>query len=174
MKDLRSQIEKIYEDNFDETCRKFSGALTVELIRQRLKKIGIPVSPRDVFIKGVPIEIDLLIPKPGARPGHNIIYEPEDVVAVLEIKYRGAFSREARDATRDNFRKIKRHNERIQCIYLAVTETRGYKWAVYQKDLGFPAYTLNWWSNTTKKHTQSRGWDKLVDRLSQAIKKYDE
>lgn len=171
MKDLRTQIEDIYFENFGgETCKKFSGTLTVELIRQRLKKSGIPVSPRDVFIKGLGIEIDLVIPRPGTLPAHNIIYNPEDVVAALEVKYRGAFSSQALDNTKANFQRIKQVDKRIQCIYVAVVETRGYKWAVTRKNLGFPAYTLYWYSNKTHEHQPSRDWEKLVNRLAQAIK----
>ena len=50
---------------FGVKCSKFTGALTIEVLRLHLKRNGIPVSRRDVFIKGVGIEVDLIIPRPG-------------------------------------------------------------------------------------------------------------
>jgi hypothetical protein len=58
--------------------------LTVELIRDELKRAGLRISARDVFIKNVPVEIDLLIPKAEAKPEHGILYNPEDVLVVFE------------------------------------------------------------------------------------------
>ncbi len=169
MGDLREQIERIYEEAFpEEVCRKFSGALTIELIRKRLKERGIPVSPRDMFIQGLPLEIDLIIPKRSSRLVHNVLYRPEDVAAVLEIKYRGSFGSDALERTRANFQRIRQFSRQIQCFYVAVIETRGYKWAVYRKNLGFPAYTLYWWSNKSKVYAESKDWDKLVSRLASA------
>ena len=175
MQDLRTQIEYLYSENFGEaTCKKFSGTLTVELIRQRLRKNGIPVSPRDVFIKGLGIEIDLLIPRPGILPAYNVIYRPEDVIAALEVKYRGAFGSQALENTKANFERIKQLDKRVQCIYVTVVETIGYKWAVTRKNLGFPAYTLYWYSNKTQEYRRSKDWEKLVDRLTQTIRNSQE
>ena len=175
MQDLRAQIEGLYFKNFGgKTCKKFSGSLTVELIRQRLKKSGIPVSPRDVFIKGLGIEIDLVIPRPGILPAYNVIYNPEDVTAALEVKYRGAFGSQALDNTKANFQRIQQLDKRIQCIYVTVVETIGYKWAVTRKNLGFPAYTLYWYSNKTQEYRPSEDWEKLVNRLTQAIRNLQE
>ena len=170
MGNLREEIERIYEEAFpDEVCRKFSGALTVELIRKRLKASGIPVSPRDVFIHGLPLEIDLIIPRRNSRLVHNILYRSEDIAAVLEIKYRGSFGSDALERTRANFQRIRQFSSQIQCFYVAVIETKGYKWAVYRKNLGFPAHTLYWWSNKSKVYTESKDWNKLVLRLASLI-----
>jgi hypothetical protein len=46
-------------------CGKFGGAATVEIVKHGLSKEGISTSARDVFIKGVPLEIDLLVPRRG-------------------------------------------------------------------------------------------------------------
>jgi hypothetical protein len=163
---LREEIESIYENTYpDSYVKKFSGALTVELIRRALKRRGIPVSKRDVFIENVPIEIDLIIPKKSARPKFDLIYKPSDVLAVLEIKYRGAFGSQGLESTQSNFRRIKQKLANVECIYLTVVETRGYKWAVYRKNLGFRAYTLFWWSDSRKDYFESRDWAKLVPFL---------
>ena len=169
MRDLLQEHKTVYCKTFEETyCKKFSGALAVELIRHDLKRAGIPVSPRDVFIKGVDIEIDLVIPKRGARPKYNLVYRPEDVVAALEVKYRGVFDNQGIDRIRANFHRIQRSNRQIQCLYVTVTETKGYKGAVYSTKLGYPAYTLYWYSDRTKEHRASGDWVKLLNRLAQA------
>jgi len=41
------------ENEFQAKCKKFSGTLTVETIRNALKEKGIFTSPRDVFIEGL-------------------------------------------------------------------------------------------------------------------------
>ena len=41
-------------------CRKFSGHVAVEIMKQVLAEKGIETSARDVFIRGLPIEWDLL------------------------------------------------------------------------------------------------------------------
>lgn len=83
-------ISKAKKD-FGVKCAKFTGAVTVEVIKYALEKHGIFTSPRDVFIKNLPIEIDLLIPKTGAVPEYDAIYDPNDVLVVLEIKNYGSF-----------------------------------------------------------------------------------
>jgi len=48
----------------------------VEVIRQALLDDGIPVSSRDVFIRGIPIEFDLIVPRHDASPpADRILYE---------------------------------------------------------------------------------------------------
>ena len=41
--------------------RKFSGEMTAELMKRVLTDEGVPTSARDVFIRGVPIEINLVV-----------------------------------------------------------------------------------------------------------------
>ncbi len=52
-------------------CNKFEGHLAVETLKQALADEGIASSARDVFVKGVPVELDLLIPRIGASPLFN-------------------------------------------------------------------------------------------------------
>lgn len=170
MKNLHTELLRIYEEVFpDVYCKKFSGALAVELIRQALIRSGIPVSPRDVFIRGVDIEIDLIVPRRGARPKHNLVYEPEDVVAALEVKYRGMFF-DGIIKLKANFRKIILANKRIQCMYVTLIETKGYKGAVLTRNLGYPAYTLNWWYASKKDKKPSGDWEKLTGRLKSVLR----
>jgi len=55
-------------EGFGCRCQKFSGALTVQIIRRALEKHGVRASPRDVFMRGLPFEIDVLVAKRGTEP----------------------------------------------------------------------------------------------------------
>ena len=66
--------------------RQFSGAVCVSLLKETLYKKGYSTSEKDVFIKGVPIEIDLLLVKPNSKPSYGVLWNPEDVIAAFEIK----------------------------------------------------------------------------------------
>ena len=168
--ELNDYIWDAYCQTFeDETCAKFCGSFTAEEIRKRLKGQGLPVSQQNVFVRNVPIEIDLLIPRPGARAKlHNLVYEPEDVVAVLEIKYRGTFSGDAVSRIQENFQRIQQANRQISCFYVTVTETLGYKHAITRRNLGYPAYTLYWY--TKGKHKKTDDWAKLVAQLRRKVR----
>jgi|HubBroStandDraft_6_1064221.scaffolds.fasta_scaffold668781_2 hypothetical protein len=48
-------------------CGKFAGAATVEILKQALADEGLPTSVRDVFIKGLPVEWDIVVPLPLAE-----------------------------------------------------------------------------------------------------------
>ena len=120
---------------------KFTGAVTIEIIREHLKAHGFSVSPRDVFIKGIPLEIDLLIVKPKTVPEHGILYHPDDVLAALEIKARGCYGEKARDRVGESFQRLSRAGH-IWCAYLTVVEQEHYKWSVTTESIGFPAYTM--------------------------------
>jgi hypothetical protein len=169
MNQLHDHIWEIYSKAFEEvSCPKFCGAFTAEEIRKRLKSYNLPVSRQDVFIRNVPIQIDLLIHRPKASVRyHGLMYEPEDVLAVLEIKYRGTFSADAIGRIHDNFQAIQRANKAIACFYLTVVETRGYKNAVTSQKLGYPAYTLYWYGKGRYKGTNA--WNKLVMRLKKKV-----
>jgi hypothetical protein len=52
----------IAKRDFGMKCYKYAGAITVEVLRLALQHYGFLVSERDVFICGVPFEIDLLMP----------------------------------------------------------------------------------------------------------------
>jgi hypothetical protein len=161
---------------FGARCKKYVGAVTVELIKRALQENGINTSPCDVFIKGLPIEIDLLIPKAGIEPENGILYRPEDVLVVLEIKHYGAYGEEAVRRIRENFQAIQRCNKEIRCLYITLSERRGYKWAVTEDEdslgyLGHPAFILFWRSGSGKKEKwESPGdWQRLVDTIAPVL-----
>jgi hypothetical protein len=161
--------------NFGAKCSKHSGAVTVELIRHALKKHGIETSSRDVYIKGVPIEIDFLVVKLGVVPEHGLIYQPEDVLAAFEIKNSGTFGEKAVGSIKRCFSLIKQSNPKIYCAYVTIAERQSYKWAVREENLGSPAYTLFWHSGSDKKirHEPTGDWQRLVNDLQKLNLKID-
>jgi hypothetical protein len=106
---------------------KLTGALTIEVVRNRLLKSGFTVSPRDVFINGNPTEFDTLVVRPTAKPEFGIVYEPLDVAAVVEIKFSGVYSQNVLPHLRQLFGRVKEAHPHIQCIYLTVCENRKYE-----------------------------------------------
>jgi hypothetical protein len=157
----------IYQEkhNFGIKCKKFSGSLTVELIRQTLLENNLEVSQRDVFIRGIDVEIDLLIAKRGVIPIYRLYYNAEDVLAVIEIKAMGSFGESTITKTRDNFSKITQNNN-IYCAYVTLTERKGFKWAVTTEKLGFPAFTLFWHQgNDIENAEPSSDYQLLLDKL---------
>jgi hypothetical protein len=122
--------------------RKYTGAATVEVLRDHLGRHGLVTSTRDVYIRGLPIEIDLLLPRPRAGAVHGILYEPQDVVFVLEVKASGSFGEQSQQAVRRTFERVWQAAG-VGCGYVTIWERRGYKWAVTDESLGgFKAYTL--------------------------------
>ena len=80
------------------------------MIRDAFKKEGFTVSERDVYIKGIPIENDLMVLRPGIKSENRILYDHEDILVVLEIKSRGSFGKSIIEGIRKNFNLIKAIN----------------------------------------------------------------
>ena len=161
--DIRNSINKAKE-RFGLTCRKCAGALTVEIIRHALLKIGIRVSRRDVFIRGVPLEIDFLVPGPHARPSNGLVYRSADVLAIVEVKNAGSFGKPTIETIQQNFKVIRKANRRIRCCYLTVAERRGFRWAVTSRNSGGNAYTMFWHHGSGKNlaYDPSGDWDRFL------------
>lgn len=160
------------KENFGSKCSKYRGTLTVELIRQALKKEGFIVSERDVFIKGIPIENDLIISKVGSKPENRILYNKEDVLAVLEIKSRGIWGKSAIDRIRKNFDLIKSNNKNIKCLYMTLSDRKSYKWKATEANINSPAYTLFWHTGPENKlrFEPTGDWTRLVSTIRKITK----
>lgn len=161
------------KDNFGPKCKKFSGSLTVEIIRQKLENHGICVSPRDVFIRGLGVEIDFLIPIKKVNPEYSILYEPLDVLVVFEIKNRSLFEKADVDRIRDKFQKIICINDKIKSAYVTLIEWEDYfKKVVTSENLGFPVYTLFWDKGSGKnyKRDSTSDWKKLLGDIKRWVK----
>lgn len=177
MEDLRQEIQRAFDASYpDCACRaprernKLRGALTVEILKARLEELGLPVSPRDVFIRGLPIEIDLLIPKRESVTLHNCVYEPKDVLAVLEVKFSGAYNEQTCPTIKAIFERVRSVGPHIQCIYVTVCERASYKWKVTSERLGFPAFTLYWEGPKAAQYQESGEWSRLVEMLAKPVR----
>jgi len=174
--DIRKRVNELKREfdpkkEFGRSINKFSGAITVEAIREVLQNEGIPVSPRDVFIKGVPIEIDLLIPSPRKTQESKLLYAPEEVLAVLEIKNAGSFGEKTINTTRDNFNRIKQIAAKALCCYVALAERRNFKDAVKDENIRpFKAYTLFEHDNSGN-YKPTGEWKKLLEDLREVIRR---
>ena len=153
MDDPRELLDHIIaaKEQFGPKCGKYAGAVTVEVFRGALMSIGHSVSPRDSFIRGIPIEVDMLIVRPDASPQHNCLYEPSDVLAAVEVKNYGSFGDATIAATKANFDRI-RGETGVRCCYVTLAERRGFKWAITSENIGYPAFTL--FTHTGSKNVQ--------------------
>ena len=83
-----------------QSLKKLHGALTAEMIRDELLNYFIqhqlPFKPskQNVYIVGLANEFDILIAKVNAEPTMGILYKPEDVVAIIEVKSAGLINPE--------------------------------------------------------------------------------
>ncbi len=128
--------------SFGSQCKKFTGAVTTEVLRKYLCGIGLNVSARDTYIRTVPIEVDLMILRPGATGQLGLVYEPKDILCAFEVKNNGAYGEQTTPSIRKNFDAIRAANPFIQCAYVSIGEQCNYKHAVTSSGLGYPAFTL--------------------------------
>ncbi len=155
---------------FGPTCLKFVGAMTIEVLREALLEEGIPTSPRDVFIRGIPVEIDLVVPRPQQQPTMGLLYEPNQVAAVLEVKNHGLFGESALSKIKKDFTCCKDKNKGIFCAYVTFEEQCGYRWAATAEKLGFPCFTLAWRKSAGKPLEPTEDWATLVEVLHGGLK----
>jgi len=164
-------FNKIWNMRKKTKCTKFVGALTIEVLRKELTKLGFNVSNRDVFVEGVLNELDLLIVKAGKQPEENILHRSDDVLAVLEIKFRGSYGKASFNKIREVFDSVKRANNRIECFYISVSENKNYKYRVTRENLGYDCFELltretNLESALKRNRITPTGdWNKLLSKL---------
>ena len=153
---------------FGPKCAKFSGAIAAEYVRAQLRNEGIAVSSPDVFIKGLPIELDLIVPRKGTIPRLGVLYESADVRAVLEVKNCGCFGEQAVKSVRTTFKRIRKRLPGVTCIYVTLEERPTYKCVVTDTDVGAPACTLAWHKDTNGPYWPTTDWRRLVSLLHKA------
>lgn len=149
-------------------CPKYTGVVTVEYLQRALSQQGIATSPANVFIEGLPIEIDLIVPKEGATPKHGSLYKPEDVVAALEVKFYGAFGTEALDRLQHNLKKIQSVNRSIWCAYVTLMERQTW-WTKTKEHVTLPAYCLFWHDSNGPDYISTGNWREFVGELKRQI-----
>jgi len=159
-------VERVKRE-FGVKCNKYAGAITVQTLRRALQERGFSVSERDVFIRGIPVEIDLLIPTPLAEPQNGILYEPSQVSVVFEVKNYGSFGAPTVETVRRSFSRIRGANDQIACLYVTLSEREGYIHAVKPEPPGFDAFTLFWHTGSweARIHTSSGDWERLLAKL---------
>lgn len=78
-------------------AKKLQGAIAVELLKQEIDTYletsnkPLKASAVNSYIAGSKYEYDLLIVKNNAVPYMNLLYSPDDVIAILECKAGGLF-----------------------------------------------------------------------------------
>lgn len=147
---------------------KLTGALATEVVREHLLLEGFQVSQRDVFIRGLPAELDLLIYS-GAKPENGLIYEPTDVRGILEIKYSGIYDRQVIPRLRDCFAAIRSKCPTVFCACGVIHERQGFRFAATSTDLGHPVYTLHWWSGKRRNARNTGEWERLIKDLRSCL-----
>jgi hypothetical protein len=149
---------------FGAKCTKYIGAVTVELIREALRNQGLTVSARDTFILGVPVEVDLILPRPDASCEHGLLYRPEDVLIALEIKNSGVYGADALDHIKQAFDLIRKGDPAIWCAYITLTERKGYKYAATSENIGASTYTLFWHNGSSigRRYESTGDWERLL------------
>ena len=154
-----------FEDIPPKLRTKLTGSLAVEVLREHLRESGLPVSQRDVFIRGVKHELDLVVPSPDSRPSHNLIFEPSDVRAVLEVKYSGVYNRQVVPGLKACFDSIKSRCPHVFCACVVVQEREGFRFAANSAELEHPVYTLHLWSGSRENARDTGEWQNLIKAL---------
>ncbi len=140
-------------------CGKFAGAATVEIVKGALAEEALLASVRDVFIRGLPIEWDLVIPRPLAQPSLNgLLYEPVDVACALEIKLSGLHGKEDAPRIASNFQLAKAVG--VSCAYVTLGERKSYRHKACEENLSFPIFTITWHTSNTL--TDTGDWGRLL------------
>src|ERR1035437_5440630 len=141
--------------------------MTIELVKRVLAHEGIATSARDVFVRGIPLEIDLIVPRRGQEPTLGLLYEPQQVAAALEIKKSGTFGRQSLQTIRRNFKQLRKH--KVKCAYLTLEERKTYRYKETRKNIGgFPCFTLAWHMGQDEL-TETRHWENFLTFLRQRL-----
>jgi hypothetical protein len=150
-------------------CGKFGGAATVEIVKGALAEEEIPTSARDVFIKGVAVEIDLIIPRRGVKPSlGGILYEPLQVAVALEIKKSGLYGEKSLAAICNSFKLLTAQG--VSCAYLTLEERKTYRYKATPENLGVPGcFTLHWHQRETEPFAVTEDWSRLVTFLRKRL-----
>ncbi len=156
------------KDDFGNVCpKKFAGSVAVEILRAALNDEGIFTSPRDVFVRGIPLEVDLIIPFKNQKPILGLLYEPKQVAVALEVKKSGTFGESALEKIRSDFAQLQEAG--INCAYITFEERKNYRWRATNENLGFPCYTLAWHVKTDGPLELTQDWDRFVIFLRKVV-----
>lgn len=163
------RARKAKQDFGDGYPKKFGGASVIEILRDELGKIGIATSQRDVYVRGIPLEIDLIIPRKTAKPWLKLLYEPNEVAFALEVKKTGSFAEVGRNKIKDDFTCLKRAG--IRCIYISFEERENYKWRPKKtaRKFNYPCFNLAWHKKSNGPLEPTGDWEKFVSSLQEGV-----
>jgi hypothetical protein len=168
--DLVERSRKVKAGFGTESPKKFAGAAAVEILREALATKDIPTSSRDVYVRGIEIEVDLVIPRRGAKPELGLVYKPEEVAMALEVKRSGCFGQASLKKVKNDFRQLRKAG--IQCAYVTFEERRNYKWKATRGRLGgFHCFTLAWHKKTDGPLDQCNDWNRLVSCIQHLLQR---
>ena len=160
------------KQTFGKKCAKYAGACTVEALRAALDTAGLPTSARDVFIRAVPVEIDLLIPRAEGIEVDKLVYDADDVLVALEVKNSGSFGESTLKNVRDCFQRIHEASSNIECLYVTVAELRNYRWRATRENLQAEVYTLFWHNSAKRRKYEATGdWERLLAHIRDVVEK---
>jgi hypothetical protein len=167
-RDIVNKVRKAKEYFGPDCPKKFGGAAAVEILRAALNNEGIATSRRDVFVRGVSVEVDLIIPHSEEEPFMELLYDPHQVAVALEVKKAGIFGKAGLDSIRQNFDRLRAKGIR-RCAYFTFEERRNYKWKGTPENLCCPCFTLAWQKNTDGPFEPTCDWKRFVTFLRKAI-----
>jgi len=148
-------------------AKKYGGAIVVEILRQALHEEGIITSRRDVFVRGVPCEIDLIVPRMNAGPWMDLLYEPNQVLIALEVKKCGSFYAHGRDKIKNDCALLKATS--IKYDYISFEDRENYKYRPTEDLCGCPCFNLAWHKQNDGPLEPTQDWEKLIAFLRKLI-----
>jgi hypothetical protein len=158
---MRTGLELVAEAESAWTnCRKYNGALAVEVLKLALAEEGIATSGRDSYVQSLDIEWDLLVLRDEAKPAFNLLYGAGQVKAAVEVKLSGVVG-QAITTMRRNFEIARAAG--VKCCYVSFCDRRNT--AATTEKLGFPCFNLTWSHGPNKPREDSGQWPMLVKFL---------
>lgn len=146
-----------------ENAKKLKGAVASELLRREIARYlsdnKEPFKPSAVnsYIAGSTHEYDLLLVKESAEPYLGLIYQPEDVIAVIECKAGGIYKIDTdTDQIATAVNRAIETNPEIQFGYITITENV----PVHDTYRGKP--TVKHWNMTGEKLREKINGDPIV------------
>lgn len=154
---LLNQYREI-KNNIDIKSKHFRGTLFSLLFKKQLENHNFKVSMPNVYILGLNNQLDILIIKKDSKPKLDLFYEPDEVLAVIELKAFGLMGDKILQI-KDIFNKINKINSQIFCCYITLRDTK-YKYEVSEEKLGYPAYCL--FKKIGNIHHSTGDWNKFL------------
>jgi len=147
--------------------RQFSGAVCVNLLKEVMSENGICTSEKDVFIQDVPVEVDLLIIRPGTKPLHGLLWNPDDVIAAFEVKKSGTISEKGTVKTNSDFGRIRTYHPHIKLFFITFSEIRSKVAAIKRSDESFTFFIRR-----NGKYSDTGDYERFLSVISDLKKDY--